>query len=71
VLAVIAATVAFLLLALSALLSAFHHIWYIIVGIVPAMAGITILRKHAWGAYGFALFEVPQSIFTPAFAGLK
>jgi signal peptidase I len=64
-LAVIASTVAFLLV-LSALFSALHQISYLIAGIVPAIAGIMILRKRAWGAYGFALFEVTQSIVTPA-----
>lgn len=64
-LAVVATTVAFLLV-LGALISAFQNIWQLIAGIVPTMAGVTILRKHAWGAYGFALFEVAQSMVVPA-----
>jgi signal peptidase I len=64
-LAVIAAGIAFLLV-LSALVAARHQFWSLIGTVVPAMAGVTILRKHAWGAYGFALFEVTQSIVTSA-----
>ena len=63
--AIIAAIIAFLLV-FSALVSALQHPWYLIVALVPAMAGITILRKHVWGAYGFALFEITQSTVTPA-----
>ncbi len=64
-LAVVAAGIAFLLV-LSALVGVLHNIWYLLGAVVPTMAGVTILRKRAWGAYGFALFEVTQSIVTPA-----
>lgn len=64
-LAVIAAVIAFLLV-LSGLLNAFRHVVYLVVAAVPAMAGITILRRHSWGAYGFALFEATQSVVLPA-----
>jgi signal peptidase I len=49
-----------------ALLAAIQHIAYVLVAILPIAAGVTILRRRAWGGYGLALFETAQSLFAPA-----
>lgn len=63
-LALVAAIVA-LLVAAVGLLSAIRQPLLILSALVPAAAGITILRKRVWGAYGFALFELLQAILIP------
>ena len=63
-LAVAAALVAFVL-ALGGLLAAYHQVSLIVTAVIPAAAGISILRRRAWGAYGFALFELAQATITP------
>jgi len=56
-LAIAAAIVAFLV-ALGGLVSALGHVFLVFSAIIPAIAGITILHRRIWGAYGFALFEL-------------
>jgi signal peptidase I len=51
------------------LLAAFQHVYFVVSALIPAMAGITILRRRAWGAYGFALFELAQIAITPIVLG--
>jgi signal peptidase I len=63
-LAIAAAIVAFLL-ALGGLVSTFGHVFLVFSALVPAIAGVTILRRRVWGAYGFALFELAQATVTP------
>ena len=55
----IAAVTAFLLAAIG-LLSALHQLILIVFSLVPLCAGIGIIRKQVWSAYGFALFELSQ-----------
>jgi signal peptidase I len=55
----VAAIAAFLLAAI-ALLAAFQHPVLALFALVPLAAGIGILRKRIWSAYGFALFELAQ-----------
>jgi signal peptidase I len=55
----VAAIVAFLLAAIG-LLAAFQHPVLALFSLVPLFAGIGILRKRIWSAYGFALFELAQ-----------
>lgn len=59
--------VAFVLAAIS-VVGAFQHVFLIVQVVVPALAGISILRKRIWGAYGFALFTVAQVAITPILA---
>jgi signal peptidase I len=59
--AVVAVVIAFLLF-LAALIQSRQEIWSLLVGLVPAFAGVTILRKRAWGAFGFALVEASQVV---------
>ncbi|HEX3682403.1 MAG TPA: signal peptidase I [Bryobacteraceae bacterium] len=49
-----------------ALLAAIQHVAYVLTAVLPIAAGVTILRRRAWGGYGFALFETAQSLFAPA-----
>jgi len=63
-LAVAAAAVAFLFAAIE-LISAFRQPFLLFAGIIPLIAGVGILRKHIWSAYGFALFELVQIAITP------
>lgn len=63
-LAVAAATTAFLLAAFG-LLSAWQQIILVFSSLVPLMAGIGILRKRVWSAYGFALFQLAQLAAIP------
>ena len=63
-LAVAAVVVAFLWTAASLLL-AFHIVVLGLVAVVPATAGISILRQRVWGAYGLALFLIAQTAITP------
>jgi signal peptidase I len=55
----VAAIVAFLLAAIG-LLAAIQHPVLALFALVPLFAGIGILRKRIWSAYGFALFELAQ-----------
>lgn len=55
----VAAIVAFLLAAIG-LLAALQHPVLALFSLVPLIAGIGILRKRVWSAYGFALFELAQ-----------
>jgi signal peptidase I len=55
----VAAIVAFLLAAIG-LLAAFQQPVLALFALVPLWAGIGILRKRIWSAYGFALFELGQ-----------
>jgi hypothetical protein len=67
-LAITAASVSFLL-AILTLLAAFQHVYFVVSALIPGIAGITILRRRAWGAYGFALFELAQIAITPIVLG--
>jgi signal peptidase I len=67
-LAITAASVSFLL-AIGMLLAAFQHVLFVVFAFIPAMAGITILRRRAWGGYGFALFETAQLALIPIALG--
>jgi signal peptidase I len=58
------AIVAFLL-ALIGILSAKEQLIVGLFSLVPLAAGIGILRRRAWSAYGFALFELGQVVVTP------
>jgi signal peptidase I len=55
----VAAIVA-LLLAVVGLLAALQHPVLAVFSLVPLSAGVGILRKRVWSAYGFALFELAQ-----------
>ena len=55
----VAAIVAFLLAAIG-LLDALQHPVLAVFALVPLIAGIGILRKRVWSAYGLALFELAQ-----------
>jgi signal peptidase I len=57
--AIAAMVVAFLNAALT-LLAAAVHVSYLLAAILPIAAGITILRRRAWGGYGFALVALTQ-----------
>jgi hypothetical protein len=59
-----AAIVAFLLAAIG-LLAALQHPVLAFFALVPLLAGIGILRKRVWGAYGFALFKLAQLAVLP------
>ena len=37
----------------------------VVSAIVPAVAGLCILRRQVWGAYGFALFQLSQAATSP------
>ncbi len=60
----VAAVVAFLLAAIG-LLSAAQQIALAIFALIPLAAGIGILRKRIWSAYGFAIFEGAQLLIIP------
>ncbi len=60
----VSAVVAFLLAAIG-LLSGLRELMLIVFALVPLAAGIGILRKRVWSAYGFALFELGQLAVTP------
>ncbi len=60
----IAAITAFLLAAIG-LLSAIQQVALALFSLVPLLAGIGILRKQVWSAYGFALFELTQLAVMP------
>ncbi|MCU1291154.1 MAG: signal peptidase [Bryobacterales bacterium] len=60
----IAAGVAFLLAGIG-LLSALQQLALGVFALVPLAAGIGILRKSVWSAYGFALFELAQLVVSP------
>ncbi|HMJ61265.1 MAG TPA: hypothetical protein VK493_05850, partial [Bryobacteraceae bacterium] len=55
----VAAIVAFMLAAIG-LLAALQNPVLVLFALVPLAAGIGILRKRVWSAYGFALFELAQ-----------
>jgi signal peptidase I len=55
----VAAIAAFLLAAIG-LLAALQHPVLAVFSLVPLFAGIGILRKRIWSAYGLALFELAQ-----------
>lgn len=55
----VAAITAFVLAAIG-LLAAFQQPVLAFFALVPLVAGIGILRKRVWSAYGFALFELAQ-----------
>lgn len=59
VLARVAAIVAFILAGLL-LISAIAQITLLPFALVPLLAGIGILRRRVWSAYGFAVFEAAQ-----------
>lgn len=59
-----AAIVAFLLAAI-ALLSAIQQVVLAVFALIPLMAGVGILRKRIWSAYGFALFALGQLAVVP------
>ncbi|HEX4232433.1 MAG TPA: signal peptidase I [Bryobacteraceae bacterium] len=67
-LAITAASVSFLL-TIVMLLAAFQQVYLVVSALIVAMAGITIMRRRAWGAYGFALFELAQIGITPIVLG--
>ncbi len=60
----IAAVVA-LCLALIGLLSAFRTLTAVVFAFVPLLAGIGILRRRVWAAYGFALYLFGQVLLLP------
>ena len=61
-----AAVIAALVLAgFNILFAATGHILSIVFALIPLVAGIGILRRKAWSAYGFALFETTQLLLTP------
>ena len=57
--------VAFLLASFNILFAATGHILSIVFALIPLVAAIGILRRKAWSAYGFALFEATQLLLTP------
>ncbi len=57
--------VAFLLAGFNILFAATGHLLSIVFAFIPLMAGIGIMRRKAWSAYGFALFETTQLLLTP------
>jgi signal peptidase I len=59
-LSLVAAVVAFLLAAIG-LLGAIQQPVLVLFALVPLAAGIGILRKRVWSAYGFALFELAEA----------
>ena len=61
----IASIVAFVLAALVTVASLFGPILVLPVAIVPLAAGIGILRKRVWSAYGFATFSFAQILLLP------
>lgn len=63
-LALVGAIVAFLL-ALGNLISALRQPFLLISAVVPVVAGVTILRKRTWGAYGLACFYLAQLLIVP------
>ncbi len=63
--AVAAIAVGFFVGALT-LIAAVRHVEYVLAAILPVAAALTILRRHAWGGYRFALFETAQSLLVPA-----
>jgi signal peptidase I len=60
----VAAIVAFLMAAIG-VLAALQQPVLAIFALVPLMAGVGILRKRVWSAYGFALFELAQLAVMP------
>jgi signal peptidase I len=60
----VAAAVAFCLAGIG-LLSGLQQLALAVFAVIPAAAGIGILRRRVWSAYGFALFEGAQLIVTP------
>ena len=57
--------VAFLLAGFNILFAATGHLLSLVFAFIPLMAGIGIMRRKAWSAYGFALFETTQLLLTP------
>jgi signal peptidase I len=49
-----------------ALTAAVQHTAYLLAAFLPIAAALTILRRRAWGGYGFAVFEAAQSLVAPA-----
>ncbi len=47
------------------LLSAFSEVFLFFFALIPLAAGVGILRKRVWNAYGFALFESAQLAAIP------
>jgi signal peptidase I len=62
--AVAAVAIGFFVGALT-LFAAIQHVAYVLAAILPITAAVTILQRHAWGGYGFALFEMAQSLLAP------
>ncbi len=60
-----AVAIAAFLIAAITLLSAFQHVVLALFSLIPLFAGIGILRKRVWSAYGFALFALAQLAVTP------
>ena len=63
-LAIAAAIVAFLI-TIGSILSAFQYPLSLALAVVSGIAGISILRRRVWGAYGFALFSLAQLATAP------
>ncbi|HZQ51942.1 MAG TPA: signal peptidase I [Bryobacteraceae bacterium] len=63
--AIAAVVVAFLMAALT-LVAATVHASYLIAAVLPIAAAVTILRRRAWGGYGFALIALAQAFIIPA-----
>jgi signal peptidase I len=61
----VGATVAFVIAALVVASALIGQIVVLPFALVPLMAGIGILRRRAWGAYGFALYQVGQLLLAP------
>jgi signal peptidase I len=62
--AIAAVVVAFLVGALT-LAAATVHASYLIAAVLPVAAAVTLLRRRAWGAYGFALVALAQAFIIP------
>ena len=62
---VFAAAIIAFLVAASNLIGASHQIIFVFSALIPAVAGITILRKRVWGAYGYALYLLATATIIP------
>ncbi len=58
----VACVVAFIIAALTLLLAALGPVSALVIALIPLMAGIGILRRRVWSAYGFALYQFSQGV---------
>jgi signal peptidase I len=61
----IASILAFLLAGLIVISAAIGQIIVLPTALIPLMAGIGIMRRRVWSAYGFALYFLAQLLFLP------